>query len=426
MRACPDCGRLYSNDSAFCHADGAALARVSQVPPPRSGDDPRVGSVLGDRYLLFRVVADGAMGRVYEGFDRQVERHVALKILHPDVARDGVSVERFKREWEVSRMLPHRHVIEVTDFFQTEDGSYVLVMEFLVGEELRATLSRLKVVPPARIVRLVSQLALALDVAHRQNLVHRDLKPENIFLCQGPEGDSAKVLDFGSVKARGPKMKQLTVMGTTIGSPFYMSPEQAQALDSLDHRTDVWALAAVCYEALTGSVPFSGPNGPSILVQILSKQPRPPSELALGTHQPLPPQVDRALLRGLTKSMGARTSSVGELADELGAAFGLLGSHAQWAVTPETELAAAIERALPQLFATPVVLPAGEEAAMDAFFGETASLGQLPTAAESTSPGRDDADSLVLPVARTSTLTYAVAALIALVLLGGIFYWVTR
>jgi serine/threonine-protein kinase len=222
------------------------------------------------------------MGRVYEALDMQERRNVALKILHADVARDEVSVERFKREFEVSRTLPHQHIVEVLGFQPTHDGTYALIMEFLYGEELRNTLKREAVLAPARLVRMLSQAALALDAAHAMKLVHRDLKPDNLFLCQTREGDIVKVLDFGSVKDKGESAKKLTVLGTTIGSPFYMAPEQAQGLDTLDHRADVWALAAIAYECMTAHVPFAGSNGPSILLEILTKDPKPPSEVGRG------------------------------------------------------------------------------------------------------------------------------------------------
>src|SRR5690606_1769532 len=169
----------------------------------------------------------GGMGRVYEALDLVERRHVAIKVLHPEVASDPVAVERFKREFEVSALLSSMHVIDVLDFRATPDGTHALIMEFLYGEELRATLRRQRRIPPERVVRMLSQLALALDEAHQKDLVHRDLKPENLFLCQTSEGDIVKVLDFGSVRDNAASAKKLTVMGTTIGSPYYMPPEQA-------------------------------------------------------------------------------------------------------------------------------------------------------------------------------------------------------
>lgn len=372
MKACRVCGRLFSEEASFCQADGQELSRVSQTPRPGDPDDKRVGRLLCDRYLVFRVVADGAMGRVYEALDQQDERHVALKILHEDVARDEVSVERFKREYEVSRQLPHQHIVEVTDF-QPADDSYVLVMEFLVGEELRAVLKRDSVLPPARVIRMLSQIAIGLDEAHARQFIHRDLKPDNIFLCQTQQGDIAKVLDFGSVKDRKRTAKQLTVIGTTIGSPYYMSPEQAQGLDTLDQRADVWALSAMAYECLTGNMPFQGTNGPSILVQILRSEPLAPSEAAKGRVFPVPKSVDRVLSRGLRKTPASRIASVGELADELGRAYGLEGDHKEWAKVPESQLSQWVNQRLTELIAAPSSLPRSDIA--DSFFGEEGALG---------------------------------------------------
>lgn len=339
MKACRACGRLFSDAASFCQADGEPLSDIGETFVPADATDTVVGQRICDRYLVTRVVADGGMGRVYEGFDQASGRHVALKLLHPDVAQDSVSVERFKREYEVSRSLPHEHIVEVTDF-QPWGESFVLVMEFLVGEELRSVLKREKTLAPERLLRMVSQIAIGLDEAHRRQFIHRDLKPDNIFLCQTPTGDIVKLLDFGSVKDRKRGAKQLTVLGTTIGSPYYMSPEQAQALDTMDHRADVWALTAVIYECLTGTLPFKGNNGPSILMEILRKDPDPPSAAVVGSGYPVPTSVDSVVAKGLQKAAVDRIGSVSELADELGRAYGLTGSdHRSWAYTPQHELA---------------------------------------------------------------------------------------
>jgi serine/threonine protein kinase len=379
MKACATCGRLYPDEAGFCPVDGAALTSATQVPVPPDSKDPRIGQVYCQRYQIRRVVADGGMGRVYEALDMVERRNVALKILHPDVARDEVAVERFKREFEVSRMLPHAHIVEVLDFQPTHDGTYALAMEFLYGEELRATLKRESVISPARTVRLMSQVALALDKAHAQKLVHRDLKPDNLFLCQVSEGDNVKILDFGSVKDKTEGAKKLTVLGTTIGSPFYMAPEQAQGLDTLDHRADVWALAAITYECVTGRVPFSGNNGPSILLEILTKEPRPASEVGKGQKYPVPPTLDRFMAQALRKNAALRIPSVGALADALGAAYGLTGDHTKWAVMPEAELTRAIEAKLPELMTAPAEASNGDP--VDSFFGESDAMGEAFAAA---------------------------------------------
>lgn len=373
MKACPTCGRLYPADAGFCPVDGAGLTSATQVPVAPDDDDRRVGQLLKERYQIRRVVADGGMGRVYEALDLVERRNVAVKILHSEVARDPVQVERFKREFEVSRQLPHDHIVEVVDFSELSDGSYALVMEYLFGEELRQALDREKFISPGRLVRMISQVAIGLDKAHAKQLVHRDLKPDNVFLCQTPEGDIVKLLDFGSVKDKAEGAKKLTVMGTTIGSPFYMSPEQAQGLDTLDQRADVWALGAILYECMVGKVPFYGANGPQILLSILTKEATPASQ-ADAVKFPIPPAVDSVLEKAFKKTASLRQASVGELADAFGHAFGLSGDHKTWATTPEGELSKIIDDRLDSLLAAP--RSEKKRTAQDDFFGDSDSLGE--------------------------------------------------
>ncbi len=349
MKACPTCGRLYPNEAGFCAADGASLLPSEQVPV-QVGDDPRLGSTVAGRYHIRRVVADGGMGRVYEAQDRQQDRRVALKMLHSDVANDSVAVTRFKREFQVSSQLPHEHIIDVLDF-QQEGGTYALVMEFLDGEELRTALQREKTLSFGRVVRMVSQMAIGLDAAHASKFVHRDLKPDNVFLCGTREGDVVKILDFGSVKDKSENAKKLTMLGTTIGSPYYMAPEQAQGLDTLDHRADVWAVAAIVYEGLVGTVPFAGNNGPTILLNIMTKDPIPPSEAGKKSGLQIPTTLDEVVEEAFVKNPMGRIPSVGELANRVGKALGLEGDFRQWAQTPLEPLEQQIGAALPGLLA---------------------------------------------------------------------------
>ncbi|WP_437664012.1 serine/threonine-protein kinase [Sorangium sp. So ce1182] len=350
MKTCSACFRLFSHDSGFCPVDGQRLIPVNEASPPRHPDDRRVGATLcGGRYQVWRIVADGGMGRVYQALDLQAGRSVALKILHPEVALDEVSVERFHREFEVSASLPHEHIVEVLAFEKTEDHSFALVMEYLEGEELRTLLKRDKVLRPERLVRMLSQLALGLVEAHERKVVHRDLKPDNIFLVGTRDGDKVKILDFGSVRDNSEGAKKLTVVGTTIGSPFYMSPEQAQGLLALDHRADVWSVAAIVFECVTGRVPFHASTGPMILVTIMGSNPLPPSEA--GKAYGVPASLDPVMEKAFMKSPEARLSSVGLLADGVGHAYGLAGSHRDWAYMPQEELAARIRTALPAVLA---------------------------------------------------------------------------
>ncbi len=364
MKSCPTCQRVFPNEGGFCPVDGTGLVFTSMLPIAPN-EDARIGARLGGRYELRRVVADGGMGRVYEGVDKQTDTRIAVKVLHDDVAQDEIALARFKREYEISSRLPHDYIVHVLDFQRdTEIGVWFLAMEYLDGEELRLVTKREKTIPAERIVRMLAQIAIGLDVAHATNIVHRDLKPDNLFLCGTREGDVVKILDFGSVKDKNSDAKKLTVLGTTIGSPYYMAPEQAQGLDTLDAKADVFALAAIAYECMTGTVPFNGNNGPSILLSILTKDPDPPSAKAAGLANPPPPAMDEVMEEALAKNPNIRTPSVGALADAIGHVYGLTGGHKEWATIPQAELGRLIAEARPRTMQKKV---GALEAAVDPF-----------------------------------------------------------
>ncbi len=347
MKSCPKCFRTYTDDAGFCPHDGESLVSASLLPAANT-EDPRVGTRIFGRYEVRRIVADGGMGRVYEGIDKQTNSRIAIKVLHDDVARDEVSLARFKREYEISSKLVNDYVVRVLDFQRDEiAGVWLLVMEFLEGEELRVVLKREKFLAPARTIRMVAQVAIGLDAAHASQFIHRDLKPDNLFICGARDGDRTKILDFGSVKDKNANAPKLTVMGTTIGSPFYMAPEQAQGLETLDSRADVFALAAICYECIVGTVPFSGNNGPSILLAILTEDPTPPTVAGRKAKYPIPPAMDEVMELALAKNPNHRQPSVGAFADALGQAYGLTGSHLEWARMPLAELTTLVEASAP-------------------------------------------------------------------------------
>jgi serine/threonine-protein kinase len=377
VKTCVSCHRLYPEERglSLCPVDRAELAPLAGAPLPEDAADPRVGAAIcGGRYVIYRRVADGGMGRVYQAFDRQAERSVAMKVLHESVAEDPVNLERFRREYELSRQFPYDHIVEVLAHEKTEDGTMAIVMEYLEGEELRVSLRREKHLPPGELVRLVSQIAMGLEAPHARKIVHRDLKPENVFMCESEkfDGQVVKLLDFGSVRDNSEGAKKLTVMGTTIGSPFYMAPEQAQGLRSLDHRADVWSVAAIAYEALTGTTPFGGEGEREILRAIFTKDPDPPS--VAGQAHGVPGTLDEVLELGLAKDPALRIPTVAALADRVCAAYGLSGTHADWAYVPARDLAKVIEKELPRVLAEheaarpapapPETVPAFEEDAV--------------------------------------------------------------
>lgn len=320
----------------FCGEDGVITVQ-DQDPKDH---DPRLGERLGG-YVVVARVADGAMGRVYEGRHAENKARVAVKVLHPQVARDNVSVERFKREYETASEMDHPYVVKVIEFGNTSDGSRFLTMEYLEGEELGKVLGRGKPVEPERIVRVTSQIALALEYAHSFGFIHRDLKPDNIFLRKTEEGDDVRILDFGSVKLQMEMGAKLTAFGTTVGSPYYMSPEQAMGKADVDQRTDVFALAAIVYEMLTAKVAFEAPSLARILVRIMQDEPTPPSKVAPGT----PAALDAVIAKGLKKEKLERYGGARDLGDAVLGAYGLGESLEHYAKAPVEDIKKALEEA---------------------------------------------------------------------------------
>jgi serine/threonine-protein kinase len=264
---------------------------------------------------------------------------------------------------------------------------------------------------------MLSQIGVGLGPAHERKIVHRDLKPDNVFLCGTSDGDVVKILDFGSVRDNSEGAKKLTVMGTTIGSPFYMAPEQAQGLATLDHRADVWSLAAIAYECLTGTVPFQGNTGPAILLAILTRDPAPPSEVGKERGRELPKALDDVMEEALTKDPGIRIPTAAALADRIGAAFGLSGHHGEWANVPQSELGERIEASKAKAAAQP---PPPELASAPAFSQEPYDAFKAGSAGgpAAISAFSDDEIAMGVPQARPRWLIPAIMG--ACVLVGAI------
>jgi len=357
-RICPTCASTFADHVFFCGHDGAITVQAQDPHDP----DARLGRQFGD-YVVVARVADGAMGRVYEGRHVETRERVAVKILHDDVSKDEVAVERFKREYETALEFDHPNIVRVVDFGPTGDGSFFLTMEYLLGEELGGLLRGAGAQEPARTLRVMCQVCEALAHAHSFGVIHRDLKPDNIFLCESPEGDIVKILDFGSVKLQMETGPKLTAFGTTLGSPYYMSPEQAMGKLDVDKRTDVFAIAAIISEMATGRVAFEGSNVAEILMKIVNHDPDPVSP----QNPRYPASLDAVVLRGLEKDKAARYDSTPALGRGLVAAFGLEGDGAQWATTPVDDIRRALAQTAPPApapvpVAAPIVAAASEAA----------------------------------------------------------------
>jgi serine/threonine-protein kinase len=277
-----------------------------------------IGTVLGDTYRLERMLGEGGMGAVYEAAHLRLERRFAIKVLIPEVARNQAALKRFEREARVTSSLGHPHIVEVIDFNTSEDGHPYLVMERLEGESLAERLTRRVRLELPEVSSILRQATSALQAAHERQIIHRDLKPENIFLCRrGALDDYVKLLDFGLSKVLGAQ-SELTQVGSLLGSPSYMSPEQAEErADQVDARSDLYSLATVAFEMLTGEVPFSAQTIPSLLYKIAHE---PPPSL-LSARPDLSQELDDVLQIALRKRREERHATIAELWQALATCF---------------------------------------------------------------------------------------------------------
>ena len=284
---------------------------------PGDGTSEIVGQTLSGRYLVTRKVGQGGMGAVYEATHTLIGKRVAVKVLLEKYAKREAIVQRLEQEAKLASSLRNEHIIDITDFGQTEDGRTFVVMEYLEGESLAECLAREQKLPEQRILRLAAQTAAALAAAHDKGVVHRDIKPENLFLLQRKETDFVKVLDFGiskSLRASGEEEQpRLTQTGMVLGTPLYMSPEQSRGDDDLDHRVDIYALGVIMYEASTGRVPFIGTNYLSVISQVLNEAPPPPREL----RPELTEEFEAVVQRAMAKDRNERYASARDLAADL-------------------------------------------------------------------------------------------------------------
>ena len=265
-------------------------------------------SALADRYQIAREVGRGGMATVYLAQDVRHHRPVALKVLHPDLAM-SLGPERFLREIQIAARLQHPHIVPLYDSGQAGQLLYY-VMPFIEGESLRQRLERDGKLPLEEAVALARGVASALDYAHRQQVVHRDIKPENVMLHEG----EAMVTDFGIAKAVSAAVSHsLTQTGSAIGTPTYMSPEQAAGEADLDSRSDIYSLATVLYEMITGAAPFAGPTVQAIIARLFT-EPAPPIR---DRRQDVPDWLDTAVTRALAKEPGARFATAAQFAQAL-------------------------------------------------------------------------------------------------------------
>ena len=291
-------------------------------------------------YLLDRELGRGGMATVYLARDPKHGRQVAIKVLHPELAA-LLGTERFLREIRVIATLQHPHIVGLIDsgVFGADDGELAgrpyYVMPYVAGESLRARLEREGQLPVGDALRIAGEVSAALDYAHRHGVIHRDIKPENILLAEG----SALVTDFGIAlaveQAGGARMTQT---GLSLGTPSYMSPEQAMGERTITARSDIYALGAVTYEMLVGEPPFTGPTVQAVVARVLSEAPRP----IRATRPSVRPEVEAAIMRALERLPADRFGSAAEFAAVLAAPAGTVTAEAAPARRPRSRVASVL------------------------------------------------------------------------------------
>jgi serine/threonine-protein kinase len=276
--------------------------------------------VLDNKFELVRLIGEGGMGTVYEARNIRSGRRVAIKRMSDGVARDPASVQRFVREAQASTAIEHPGVVQVFDVGASGGAPY-MVMELLAGEPLSAFIAREAPVAPVRLATLLGPALGALACAHALGIVHRDLKPDNVFLARPPgTGEIVpKLLDFGisKVLVDGAGLG-LTRTGAVLGTPYYMSPEQAAGQRDVDARADIYALGAIFYQALTGRVPYDADNYNALIVAILSRAP-----VSMRHYVPgLSPEVEAVIAQAMSHNRASRHTTVAQFVHALAAALG--------------------------------------------------------------------------------------------------------
>jgi len=312
MKVCPACQVTYPLNFAVCPQDGSALQEL---------DLWAEGSVILEKYRIVGKVGQGGMGAVYKAIHLAFDEMRALKVISQELMSDELFVKRFKHEAVITRRLQHPNAVRVDDIDEAEDGRPFIVMEFIEGRSLKKLIHEEGPMPVPRACFIIKQVCRALEAAHRLGMIHRDIKPDNIALIDTPEGEVAKVLDFGIAKVKesrgGDAGMTMTGAGVVIGTPQYMSPEQAMGKrgDELDGRSDLYSLGMVMYQMLTGDLPFKAETTMEMLLAHLQKQPTPIRELRPDLQ--IPDSIAQVVMRTLEKDPEMRPASAKALIEEI-------------------------------------------------------------------------------------------------------------
>ena len=270
---------------------------------------------MKERYRLDGLLRRGGMGSVWRAEHLELKSSVAIKVLDPEIARDRVMVQRFLREAQAAALLRSPNVVQILDYGVDHERAFI-AMELLEGETLSERIARRGALPPEELFRFMADVLRAIHKAHEAGIVHRDLKPDNVFVCKD-EPEFAKVLDFGVAKVKKGALGDMTATGTQtglmLGTPYYMSPEQAQA-KAIDGRTDLWSIGVMTFEGLLGRRPFAAESLGDLVLAICTTPTPVPSRFG-----PVPPGFDEWFVRATQRDPARRFQSAREMAEELDA-----------------------------------------------------------------------------------------------------------
>jgi len=328
LAACPQCKAPMPARKPLKPVSSAAptLQAESHPRPPTPAPahppagEVMIGQLLAGRYRIIEKIGAGAMGAVYKAEDATTRRLVAIKLLAPDRMNNPEYVARFQREARMATRIAHPNAVSTFDSGATQDGFIYIAMEYLEGEPLTKVIKGHAPLPLDRVLRITWQAAAALHAGHELNVVHRDIKPDNIVICRQPDGsEQIKVLDFGVAKPTvlEPQFQELTQAGYVIGTPQYLSPEQVKS-EPTSARSDLYSLAIVVYEMLTGGLPFAGKSPQKQMFNRLLEEPMPLH--VVNPMLSLPPEVEMVLMKALSRNPDERYASTIEFAQALGRA----------------------------------------------------------------------------------------------------------
>ncbi|NIM57944.1 MAG: protein kinase [Candidatus Aminicenantes bacterium] len=307
---CPKCKTENTSDSEFCKKCATPLPSSKDIPVTETLETPTEeltrGTVFADRYEIIEELGKGGMGKVYRVEDKKIKEEVALKLIKPEIASDKKTIARFSNELKMARKIAHRNVCKMYDLGE-EKGTHYITMEYVPGEDLKSFIRRAGLLSAGKTVFIAKQVVEGLTEAHRLGVIHRDLKPQNIMI---DEEGNARIMDFGI--ARAARGKGITAAGVMVGTPEYMSPEQAEVKE-VDQRSDIYSLGVILYEMVTGRVPFEGETALGIAMKHKSEMPQDPKEI----NAQIPDDLSKVILRCMEKAREKRYQSAGEVRAEL-------------------------------------------------------------------------------------------------------------